>query len=117
MSLQDAVEAHPKTVVTVTLGVQVLLVRAGFLGPDAAWAAAGVASVLSLGGGYLVLRRFGYELTGGRCRAETEADRRCKLSRPPNRDLCHVHQRTHGTVLHPDGVAEKTGERADTASP
>ncbi len=40
------------------------------------------------------------ELTGGRCRARNKGDGlRCSLHRPPNRDLCHVHQRTHGVEL------------------
>ena len=40
------------------------------------------------------------ELTGGRCRAENKSNgERCSLHRPPNRDLCHVHDRTYGVDL------------------
>lgn len=46
------------------------------------------------------------ELVGGRCRAKNKTNgERCSLHRPPNRDLCHVHQRTHGVTL--------VGERSD----
>ena len=51
-----------------------------------------------------VARWTSLELTGGRCRARNKTDgERCSLHRPPNRDLCHVHRRTHGVEL----VAER----------
>lgn len=48
----------------------------------------------------VVVRWTDLELTGGRCRARNKSDgQRCSLHRPPNRDLCHVHRRTHGVEL------------------
>ena len=48
----------------------------------------------------VVARYTSLELTGGRCRARNKTDgRRCSLHRPPNRDLCHVHERTHGVEI------------------
>ena len=48
----------------------------------------------------VVARYTSLELTGGRCRAENKTNgERCSLHRPPNRDVCHVHERTHGVRL------------------
>ena len=48
----------------------------------------------------VITRYTSLELTGGRCRARNKTDgQRCSLHRPPNRDLCHVHERTHDVEL------------------
>lgn len=57
----------------------------------------------------LALSALDVDVSGGRCRAETAEGARCKLPRGPFADLCHVHQRTHGTELHPDAVEGARG--------
>ena len=48
----------------------------------------------------VVARYTSQELTDGRCWAWNKTDgRRCSLHQPPNRDLCHVHGRTHGVEI------------------
>lgn len=95
----------------------VALWAAGWL-VNATWVPAGyqvhVAGALVLAailGGYAALSLLGLEVTGGRCRASTADGSRCKLSRGPMDDLCHVHQRTHGAELHPDAVQDAHGGR------
>lgn len=62
----------------------------------------------------VVARWTDLELTGGRCRARNKMDgQRCSLHRPPNRDLCHVHERTHGVEL----VVEADRDRDEHALP
>lgn len=55
----------------------------------------------------VVVQLTSYELTGGRCRAETADGSRCQLHRPPNTDLCRaVHQRCYDVDLHESALEE-----------
>lgn len=66
-----------------------------------------LASALVFVGGVALLgaaRAAGVDLEGGRCKARTNDGTRCRLSRRPLGDLCHVHKRTHDVELHPSAV-------------
>lgn len=78
-----------------------------------------VASALVVAGAVAVLaaaRAVGVDLEGGRCRARTNDGTRCRLSRRPLGDLCHVHRRTHDVELHPSAV-DGTVATAEVVNP
>lgn len=66
-----------------------------------------VSAALVVVGGVVLLaaaRAVGVDLEGGRCKARTTDGTRCRLSRGPRTDLCHVHKRTHDVELHPSAI-------------
>lgn len=72
----------------------------------AAWRLEVSATLVAVGGVAVLAgaRAVGVDLEGGRCKARTNDGTRCRLSRRPRGDLCHVHRRTHDVELHPSAV-------------